>query len=86
MLTFWRVCRILLIIALVCSLPFLILFIVAAIEGTLETYPVTQEQLAESRSFNMCMIFIIVFIDGILALLLAFVGRRIKKRKALGNP
>ena len=86
MLTFWRVCRILLIIALICSLPFLIFLIGAAIEGTLETYPVTQEQLGEERFVYIFMACIVIFFDGILALLLAFVGRRIKKTRALENP
>jgi ABC-type multidrug transport system permease subunit len=86
MLTFWRVFRILIIVALVCSLPFLIAFIGAAIEGNMETYQMTQEQLAQEQFGFILMISVVVFIDGILALLLAFVGRRIKKIKALGNP
>ncbi len=74
------------IIALVCSLPFLIVFIGAAIEGNVEAYQMTQEQLEEARLGFIFATCVVVFIDGIVALLLAFVGRRIKRIKALGNP
>lgn len=81
MLRFLQVCSILIVIALLCSCPFLFMCIAGAIEGTLETYPVTQEQLEKSRAIYTFMICVIVFFDSVLAVLLAFIRRFINKMK-----
>lgn len=83
MLRFMQVCRIIIIIALLWSLPYLLVPIAGTIEGTLETYPLTPEQLRESRLEYISIGRLMLLIDGIGVTLLVFVQRFIRKLKDL---
>ena len=83
MLWFWRICRIVIVIIFLWSLPYLLFCVAGVIEGTFEVYDVSLEQIQINRRFYMLCLCVIAFFDSIVVLLFVLAGRRIKKIKKL---